>query len=164
MATYCFNFSLMFLPKTSKYAFADWLSFMGHRAGLYEAGSPYQITFKTSGEEVMGMRLLNTSVTPCWDSSLGCSCGDCPSASSCAEPLPPPSNDDVGCSVKIGALKVCPCVHSPLFRECQKQKSRSMLCTLVLSCYMSVDCILVRSSGMSAQDKSFLLATCFGTA
>ncbi|BBN15246.1 Niemann-Pick C1 protein [Marchantia polymorpha subsp. ruderalis] len=84
--------------------YTDWLSFMGHRAGSYEAGSPYQINYKTNA--VGDIRPLNTSVTPCWDSSLSCSCGDCPSATSCAEPLPPSDNKDEGCHVTLGSLQI----------------------------------------------------------
>ncbi|KAL2621017.1 hypothetical protein R1flu_001222 [Riccia fluitans] len=86
--------------------YTDWLSFMGHRAGPYEPGSPYQITYKTSGGEDKGMQPLNISVAPCWDSSLGCSCGDCPAANSCAEPLPPSEDKKEGCNVKIGPLQI----------------------------------------------------------
>ncbi|KAL3681041.1 hypothetical protein R1sor_023997 [Riccia sorocarpa] len=86
--------------------YTDWLSFMGQRAQLYQPGSPYQITYKTSGWETKGLEPLNISVAPCWDSSLGCSCGDCPAATSCAEPPPPSQGKEEGCKVKIGPLQI----------------------------------------------------------
>lgn len=52
------------------------------------------------------MELMNVSVYSCGDTSLGCSCGDCPSSPVCSSlepPSPPKSN---ACTIKIWSLKV----------------------------------------------------------
>lgn len=53
------------------------------------------------------MAPMNLSTYSCGDTSLGCSCGDCPSSPACSspEPLPPPHEED-SCSFRIGPLKV----------------------------------------------------------
>lgn len=79
---------------------------MGREAGLYEPGSPFLINFRTDNKKGSPMIPLNTPVAPCYDSSLGCSCGDCPVASTCAEPAPPAPPKSKGCSVNIAGHQV----------------------------------------------------------
>lgn len=85
---------------------AEWFAFMGREAGLYEPGSPFLINFRTDDKEGSPMIPLNTPIAPCYDSSLGCSCGDCPVASTCAEPAPPAPPKSKGCSVNIAGHQV----------------------------------------------------------
>ncbi|GMH16328.1 hypothetical protein Nepgr_018169 [Nepenthes gracilis] len=86
--------------------YKEWFAFIGQQAELDMPGSPYAIHFQSSVPESSGMELMNVSVYPCDDTSLGCSCGDCPSSPSCSslEPPSPPKNDS--CSIRLGPLKV----------------------------------------------------------
>lgn len=86
--------------------FKEWFAFIGQQAELDMPGSPYSINFKTSVSDSSGMDLMNVSTYPCGDTSLGCSCGDCPSSPACSsfEPPPPPKEDS--CSIRLGPLKV----------------------------------------------------------
>lgn len=86
--------------------YRDWFNFIGRKAGLYEPGSPYSIQFRTDVPDSSHMEPLDAPVTPCSDSTLSCSCGDCPSATMCSEPLPPPQNVSERCSFHVGSLKV----------------------------------------------------------
>lgn len=52
------------------------------------------------------MELMNVSVYSCGDTSLGCSCGDCPASPVCSASGPPPSHESDSCSIKIGLLQV----------------------------------------------------------
>lgn len=69
-------------------------------------GSPYSISFKQNVPESSGMELMNVSVYSCGDSSLGCSCGDCPLSPVCSSSEPPSPKRRETCSVRIGFLKV----------------------------------------------------------
>ena len=74
---------------------------------MFEPGSPFAIQFTSFVENSSSMEPLNVSVHPCWDTSLSCSCGDCPSANSCADVIPPPSHDDNGfCKLQVGRAQV----------------------------------------------------------
>jgi Niemann-Pick C1 protein len=85
---------------------SEWFAFMGREAGSYEPGSPFAINFRTDTKEAPGAEPLNSSVAACSDPSLACSCGDCPVASSCAEPNPPAPPQYRGCSVQIAGYQV----------------------------------------------------------
>lgn len=52
------------------------------------------------------MEPVDIPVAACDDSSLGCSCGDCPGASICADISPPPPPPSEGCFVKIADYQV----------------------------------------------------------
>lgn len=79
---------------------------MGHEAGPYEPGSPFAINFRTDVKEGTSVVPINSSVSACFDPSLACSCGDCPAASTCAEPNPPAPPQNRGCFVRIVGLEV----------------------------------------------------------
>uniref|UniRef100_A0A0D6QVW6 SSD domain-containing protein n=1 Tax=Araucaria cunninghamii TaxID=56994 RepID=A0A0D6QVW6_ARACU len=86
--------------------YEEWFAFIGRQAGLYEPGSPYSIHYRTTVPASSPMKPMNISVVPCGDASLGCSCGDCPSASSCADSLPPAPPGKDSCSIHLGSFKV----------------------------------------------------------
>ncbi|KAK4351829.1 hypothetical protein RND71_027347 [Anisodus tanguticus] len=86
--------------------FREWYAFIGRRAPLGVPGSPYAINFIPAAPESSGMKPMNVSTYSCGDTSLGCSCGDCPSASVCSSSAPPPAPTEGSCSVRIGSLKV----------------------------------------------------------
>ncbi|XP_062086533.1 uncharacterized protein LOC133792637 isoform X2 [Humulus lupulus] len=87
-------------------SFKEWFAFIGQKAPLGFPGSPYLINFKSSITKPHGMEPMNVSVYSCADTSLGCSCGDCPLSPACSNLEPPsPSKEDT-CSIKIGPLKV----------------------------------------------------------
>ena len=69
-------------------------------------GSPYAIGFPSIVATSSGMKHMNVSAYSCGDTSLGCSCGDCPSAPVCSSAATPVSLRKNACSVKIGSLKV----------------------------------------------------------
>ena len=85
---------------------AEWFAFIGTRAATNVPGSPYAINFRPSIAESYGMKPMNVSAYSCGDTSLGCSCGDCPSASVCSDYAPPSIHIEGSCSVRIGSLKV----------------------------------------------------------
>lgn len=85
---------------------AEWFAFIGTRAAPSVPGSPYAINFQPSIAESSGMKPMNVSTYSCGDNSLGCSCGDCPSASVCSGYAPPSLHKEGSCSVRIGSLKV----------------------------------------------------------
>ncbi|CDY71178.1 BnaAnng36400D [Brassica napus] len=87
--------------------FREWFAFIGQKAPPGFPGSPYAINFKSSSPELSAMAPMNLSTYSCGDTSLGCSCGDCPSSPACSspEPLPPPHEED-SCSFRLGPLKV----------------------------------------------------------
>lgn len=84
----------------------EWFAFMGKEAGSYEPGSPFAINFRTDVKEGNFVKPLNSPVAACSDPSLACSCGDCPGASSCAEPNPPIPPEYRGCAVRIAGYQV----------------------------------------------------------
>ena len=49
---------------------------------------------------------MNVSTYSCSDDTLGCSCGDCPSAGACSSTAAPPTQKRHACSIKIGSLEV----------------------------------------------------------
>ncbi|KAK7299788.1 hypothetical protein RJT34_10616 [Clitoria ternatea] len=83
----------------------EFLAFIGQKVPPGSTGSPYSIHFKTSILDSSPMTPMDASVYSCNDTSLGCSCGDCPSSPICAEPEPSPPRKDP-CSIRIGSLKV----------------------------------------------------------
>ncbi|KAL7207283.1 hypothetical protein ACSBR1_029277 [Camellia fascicularis] len=85
--------------------FKEWFAFVGRKVGLNVPGSPYLIDFRPTAPESSGMRLMNVTTYSCGDTSLGCSCGDCPAAPVCSNSAPPPSVKKGSCSVRIGSLK-----------------------------------------------------------
>lgn len=52
------------------------------------------------------MKPMNVSTYSCSDDTLGCSCGDCPSAAACSSTAAPPTQKRHACSIKIGSLEV----------------------------------------------------------
>ncbi|XP_019052018.1 PREDICTED: Niemann-Pick C1 protein-like [Nelumbo nucifera] len=86
--------------------FREWFVFIGRQADLDVPGSPYAINFRSSIFESSGMKPMNVSVYSCGDTSLGCSCGDCPSSSTCSGSAPPLPHKKHSCSISIGSLKV----------------------------------------------------------
>ncbi|KAL6509851.1 hypothetical protein OROGR_022339 [Orobanche gracilis] len=85
--------------------FSEWFAFIGRRAGTGLPGSPFAINFLPVAPESWGLRPMNVSTYSCGDTSLGCSCGDCPSSAACSNSaLPAPSKKD-SCSVRIGSIK-----------------------------------------------------------
>ncbi|XP_039006972.1 NPC intracellular cholesterol transporter 1-like isoform X1 [Hibiscus syriacus] len=86
--------------------FKEWFEFIGQKAPPGFPGSPYAIDFKSTVPDLSGMRLMNVSTYSCGDTTLGCSCGDCPSSPQCSnsEPPSPPKKDH--CSITIGPVKV----------------------------------------------------------
>lgn len=51
-----------------------------------KAGSPFQMNFPGEGATPQAMEAADEKLPACGDSSLRCSCGDCPDATSC-EPV-----------------------------------------------------------------------------
>ncbi|PIA46753.1 hypothetical protein AQUCO_01500358v1 [Aquilegia coerulea] len=84
----------------------EWLAFIGKRAGNDVPGSPYAINFQSKTQESSGMMPMNVSVYSCGDTSLGCSCGDCPSSAICSSSAPSSFHKKHSCSIKIGSLQV----------------------------------------------------------
>ncbi|XP_019173720.1 PREDICTED: Niemann-Pick C1 protein [Ipomoea nil] len=85
--------------------FREWYAFIGRRAALGMPGSPYAINFTSTAPDSSGMKTMNVSTYSCGDTSLGCSCGDCPSASACSSSAPPPAPEKESCSVRMWSLK-----------------------------------------------------------
>ncbi|XP_071698001.1 uncharacterized protein [Rutidosis leptorrhynchoides] len=85
--------------------FREWFAFIGRKAGLQLPGSPYAINFRSDADVSIGMKPMNVTTYSCGDTSLGCSCGDCPSASVCSSSAPPTTHKTGSCSVRIGSLK-----------------------------------------------------------
>ncbi|KAG8377268.1 hypothetical protein BUALT_Bualt08G0010500 [Buddleja alternifolia] len=85
--------------------FKEWYAFIGRRADLGVPGSPYAINFLPNAPEELGMRPMNVSTYSCGDTSLGCSCGDCPSSTACSNSALPSPPKKSSCSVRIGSLK-----------------------------------------------------------
>ncbi|XP_038721590.1 NPC intracellular cholesterol transporter 1-like isoform X2 [Tripterygium wilfordii] len=86
--------------------FKEWFAFIGQKAEPGFPGSPYAIKFRSSISESSAMEPMNTSIYSCGDTSLGCSCGDCPSSPACANSDPPSPPKKHSCSVRIGHLEV----------------------------------------------------------
>ncbi|CAN1781816.1 NPC intracellular cholesterol transporter 1 [Linum perenne] len=85
--------------------FEEWYTFIGKRASPKAPGSPYAIGFRSTAPNSSGMRPMNVSTFSCADTSLGCSCGDCPLSNGCTNAAPPPELEESSCSVRIGSLK-----------------------------------------------------------
>ncbi|XP_076922652.1 uncharacterized protein LOC143584500 isoform X2 [Bidens hawaiensis] len=85
--------------------FKEWFAFIGRKAGLQLPGSPYAINFRSDADVSAGMNPMNVSTFSCGDTSLGCSCGDCPSSNVCSSSAPQPLHETGSCSVRIGSLK-----------------------------------------------------------
>lgn len=85
---------------------AEWYAFIGRRAGLGVPGSPYAINFLPTAPESSGMKPMNATTYSCGDTSLGCSCGDCPSSAVCSSSALPAPPKKGSCSVRIGSLNV----------------------------------------------------------
>ncbi|KAF6148392.1 hypothetical protein GIB67_036607, partial [Kingdonia uniflora] len=86
--------------------FKELFAFIGQRAEPGVPGSPYAINFRSSMSELSGMEPMNVSGYSCGDTSLGCSCGDCPSSLTCSGSSLPSPHKKGSCSVRIGSLKV----------------------------------------------------------
>lgn len=84
----------------------EWFAFIGQQADLGLPGSPYAINFQSRPPESSRMELMNVSVYSCDDTSLGCSCGDCPASPVCSDLEPPSPHEKDPCSISIGSLKV----------------------------------------------------------
>ncbi|GAV60134.1 Patched domain-containing protein [Cephalotus follicularis] len=85
--------------------FKEWFTFIGQKAEPGFPGSPYAINFNLSVPKSSGMELMNVSTYSCGDTSLGCSCGDCPLSPLCANSEPPSPHKKDSCSIKIGPFK-----------------------------------------------------------
>ncbi|TQD98300.1 hypothetical protein C1H46_016121 [Malus baccata] len=85
--------------------FKDWFAFIGRQAPSKMPGSPYAIRFPSSVTVSSGMKPMNVSTYSCGDNSLGCSCGDCPSATVCSNTVSLVSRKGGSCSVRIGSIK-----------------------------------------------------------
>ncbi|KAK9944387.1 hypothetical protein M0R45_009958 [Rubus argutus] len=85
--------------------FTEWFDFLGEKADPGFPGSPYAIDFKLTVPESSSMELMNVSVYSCADTSLGCSCGDCPSSPACSNPEPSPHKKEL-CSITILSIEV----------------------------------------------------------
>ncbi|EYU30271.1 hypothetical protein MIMGU_mgv1a000352mg [Erythranthe guttata] len=85
--------------------FREWYAFIGRRAGLGVPGSPYSINFLSGVPESSGMKPMNVSTYSCGDTSLGCSCGDCPNSAVCSNSASPAPPKKSSCSVRIGSIK-----------------------------------------------------------
>ncbi|XP_022140528.1 Niemann-Pick C1 protein [Momordica charantia] len=86
-------------------SFEELFAFLGKKAAPGFPGSPYTINFKLNTPKSSPMELMNVSVYSCGDTSLGCSCGDCPLSPVCSSlepPSPPKSN---ACSIRIWFLE-----------------------------------------------------------
>ncbi|CAI9112476.1 OLC1v1012932C1 [Oldenlandia corymbosa var. corymbosa] len=86
--------------------FREWFDFIGQRAELGFPGSPYAMNFTLKIPDSSPMKLMNVSVYSCGDTSLGCSCGDCPSSLACSDTEPPSPDKRHSCFLRIGPLKV----------------------------------------------------------
>ncbi|KAI6700958.1 hypothetical protein NL676_015282, partial [Syzygium grande] len=104
MAVDAIDFFILLVPGAKSYR--DWFSFIGQKADLGFPGSPYSISFKSNVPESSGIELMNISSYSCGDTSLGCSCGDCPASPFCSDAEPPPPHRMDSCSISIGSLEV----------------------------------------------------------
>lgn len=84
----------------------EWFDFIGQRAELGFPGSPYAMNFRLTLPDPSQMELMNVSVYSCGDTSLGCSCGDCPSSLACSDIEPPSPDRRYSCFLRIGSFKV----------------------------------------------------------
>lgn len=110
----------------------EWYAFIGRRAGLGVPGSPFAINFLPVSPESLGMKPMNASTYSCGDTSLGCSCGDCPSSAACSSsglPTPPKKGS---CSVRIGSLNVRNFISEPEVSLCFDANHLSVTCFLLL--------------------------------
>lgn len=85
---------------------AEWFAFIGRKAAPNSPGSPYAIMFRPNATKSSGMKPMNVSAYSCSDTSLGCSCGDCPSSSVCSNSASTTINKANSCSIKVGSLTV----------------------------------------------------------
>ncbi|KAH7849400.1 hypothetical protein Vadar_017340 [Vaccinium darrowii] len=85
--------------------FTEWFAFIGTRASPNVPGSPYAIDFKPTAPVSSGMIPMNVTTYSCGDTSLGCSCGDCPSSPVCSSSSPPSLDKKGSCSVRMGSIK-----------------------------------------------------------
>ncbi|XP_058753051.1 NPC intracellular sterol transporter 1-related protein 1-like isoform X2 [Vicia villosa] len=86
--------------------YEEWFAFLGAKVPPGGPGSPYSIHFKTTIPDSSPMKPMNASVYSCNDTSLGCSCGDCPSAPVCSSSEPSPPVIKEPCSIRMGSMKV----------------------------------------------------------
>ncbi|KAH8497756.1 hypothetical protein Peur_073040 [Populus x canadensis] len=86
--------------------FKEWFAFIGQKAPPGFPGSPYEIDFKSTILDSSKMVPMNVSAYSCGDTSLGCSCGDCPLAPACSSSEPPSPPKKESCLIRIGPLKV----------------------------------------------------------
>ncbi|KAK4781437.1 hypothetical protein SAY86_015539 [Trapa natans] len=85
--------------------FKEWFAFIGRRATSNMPGSPFAINFLPSATKSSGMRPMDVPTYSCSDTSLGCSCGDCPSSTVCSNLATPQQHKEGSCSVRIGSVK-----------------------------------------------------------
>lgn len=86
--------------------FKEWFAFIGQKAPPGFPGSPYEIDFKSTIPDSSKMVPMNVSAYTCGDTSLGCSCGDCPLAPACSSSEPPSPPKKESCMIRIWPLKV----------------------------------------------------------
>ena len=80
---------------------------------------------------------MNVTAYSCGDTSLGFSCGDCPSASVCSSSAPTQPHKKGSCSVRIGSLKVCK------FKFRMLKTDDSCIQWFSYGCYLQARCIEV---------------------
>ncbi|MFS8006288.1 putative Sterol-sensing domain, protein patched/dispatched [Helianthus anomalus] len=85
--------------------FKELFAFIGQEAAPKLPGSPYAINFRSDADVSVGMKPMNVRTYSCGDTSLGCSCGDCPSSPVCSGSAPQPLHENGSCSVRIGSLQ-----------------------------------------------------------
>ncbi|KMS99730.1 hypothetical protein BVRB_1g020980 [Beta vulgaris subsp. vulgaris] len=85
--------------------FKGWFAFIGRQVGLNVPGSPYAINFTSIVPEASGMSPMNISSYSCSDTSLSCSCGDCPLSPTCTSSAAPSISKSKTCSVKMGSVE-----------------------------------------------------------
>ncbi|KAK6939221.1 Niemann-Pick C1, N-terminal [Dillenia turbinata] len=85
--------------------FKEWYAFIGKKADLDLPGSPYAINFPATLPQSSGIKPVNVTTYSCSDTSLGCSCGDCPLSPVCTTSGTPSSPKRSACTIKIGSLK-----------------------------------------------------------
>ncbi|XP_078448414.1 uncharacterized protein LOC144716987 isoform X2 [Wolffia australiana] len=86
--------------------YKDWLAFIGRRSDPGDIGSPFAINFRFTVPDGSPAKPMNAHAYSCSDSSLGCSCGDCPSAAVCSDQIPSTPLSKGTCHIKMGYFKV----------------------------------------------------------
>ncbi|KAH9620444.1 hypothetical protein KSS87_017380 [Heliosperma pusillum] len=86
--------------------YKEWFAFLGQKVTSDLPGSPYAMNFRTSAPASSGMKIMDVSPYSCNDTSLGCSCGDCPLSPVCSSSEPPHSKTKDSCSFRLGSIEI----------------------------------------------------------